>query len=298
MKDYYPYLFCQARTKEGVDTQEYLRSWSYTFDTMPRAQVGAGRSNSLFLKSADDRFILKTLPHHEVVSLRHMLRAYFHHLEENPSSRLLRFAGLHRFRRGNQYLYVIIMTNIFYSPINRHIDRKYDLKGRKIKPSSERRLKKLKAKGQEPKGVIKDNQLDRVFFPHDSENLRKALTKDADFLASQNCIDYSLLVGVHLRSAGEEGEPSEQKERRNSISLLKEGIPSEGYMRNETYFIGVIDFLSRYETKKKIANCCKRFLWEPATLSTVPPKFYRDRWVAYLDKILINETKKIGRAHV
>lgn len=290
MKDYAPYLFCQARTSQGVDTQDYLKSWSYAFDTMPRAAIGAGRSNSLFLKSADDHFILKTLPHHEVVTLRHILKAYFHHLEQNPTSRLLRFVGLHRFRRANRYLYVVVMSNIFYSPINLQIDYKYDLKGRKIKPSSEKRLKSLKGKGWPQKMIIKDNQLDRVFFPQDSENLRRALTKDADFLCSQNCIDYSLLVGVHLRSNADEVE--QKGGRRNSVSLLKEGIPSDGYLRNETYFIGVIDFLSRYERKKKIANCCKSFLWEQSMLSTVPPIFYRDRWVGYLDKVLMNESKK------
>jgi len=52
-------------------------------------------------------------------------------------------------------------------------------------------------------------------------------------------------------------------------------------------------FLSRYETKKKIANRCKRFLWKPETLSTVPPLFYRNRWVAYLDKVILTDPNKI-----
>lgn len=300
MKDYFPFLFCRMRTHQGVSSSEYEKSWSYTFERMPKAEVGAGRSNSLFLKSQDERFILKTLPHHEVVTLRDILPAYFAHLERNPESRLLRFVGLHRFRRANQYLYVVVMSNIFYSPVNLHIDEKYDLKGRKIKPSSERKIKLMRA-GVLPKNtIIKDNQLERVFFPQDCEMLRKTLISDADFLNSQNCIDYSLLVGVHVRGSNSSSEEEDYKQhqqqqqqfggRRGSVSLLKEGIPSE--IRKETYFIGIIDFLSRFETKKKIANCCKRFLWESATLSTVPPLYYRDRWVKYLDAVLMGSAPK------
>ena len=52
------------RTHQGVNTDEYKKSWSYVFEEMPKPEIGAGRSNSLFLKSKDEKFILKTLPHH------------------------------------------------------------------------------------------------------------------------------------------------------------------------------------------------------------------------------------------
>ncbi len=34
---------------------------------------------------------------------------------------------------------------------------------------------------------------------------------------------------------------------------------------------GIIDCLTQYNSKKKVANFCKQMLWKTDTLSTVPP---------------------------
>ena len=59
-------------------------------------------------------------------------------------------------------------------------------------------------------------------------------------------------------------EPKEAEEYHSSLPP----VPSDEE-HQEIYFIGIIDPLSRYNTKKKIANLLKKRLWEPETLSTV-----------------------------
>jgi len=58
-----------------------------------------------------------------------------------------------------------------------------------------------------------------------------------------------------------------------------EGLP-------EIYTVGIIDFLSRYQTfKKQTAHFFKSFLWTDDELSTVNSEFYSRRFENYLDVI-------------
>jgi len=50
----------------------------------------------------------------------------------------------------------------------------------------------------------------------------------------------------------------------------------------EIYFFGIIDCLTYYGWKKKVAHCCKRILWKKETLSTIPPECYRKRFSSFI----------------
>lgn len=56
---------------------------------------------------------------------------------------------------------------------------------------------------------------------------------------------------------------------------------------DEIYFIGIIDCLTSYILKKKIAFAFKRILWDPETLSTVKAKFYARRFYDFMTHQLL-----------
>jgi len=125
--------------------------------------------------------------------------------------------GLHRIQKGKVggYIYLVVAINILYSPQGLTMDLKFDLKGRKPKREIDQ-LPKEAAKGS----IWKDNQLSRRFFPdyHLRKPLLESIENDVNFLKAHDIIDYSLLVGVHLKEKAKsvEGSDTEKKEGRGN----------------------------------------------------------------------------------
>lgn len=301
MKDYFPACFRAIRQSSGITTENYVQSWSYeSFSAIPECKTGAGRSGSLFMLSADKRFMLKTLPHHEVLTLKAIIRNYRRYIHYHPDSKIMRFLALHRFRNGKHYQYLLITNNINYTN-GLSLEQRFDLKGRVIKPSSFKKIEDRRHSADgliktQADGVVKDNELQRNFCPiNGRDRLIEILQRDAAFLAEEGCIDYSLLIGVHGRipqpvedtqpkkEEGFNGRPSFEIKEQPAFELIE----GEWNGRSEVYSMGIIDFLSRWCTKKKVANFCKTFLWTPETLSTVPPAYYHKRWDEYIPHIIV-----------
>jgi len=210
--------------------------------------------------------------------------------------------------------------------------------------------------------VIKDNDLDRKFYPEEREKLISLLQRDVDFLKLHNCMDYSLLVGVHnlsgdkkkkkkkmkiimiiiikvksLRRIKKKKESKAQSEiafshlKKQHNSKNKKKFTQRKKLRNknnngnespkkrnkhkgnkklrrhhhikknifppirsssdskipEVYFVAIIDILSRYGVRKKLAHLLKSALWTDAALSTVPADYYAERYFDYVKTILI-----------
>lgn len=302
MKDYDEALFREIRKLEGISAEEYDAEWDIKPNDIVEPKYGAGRSGSLFFWSVSKRFFFKMIPHHEVQTLRAILSNYRTYIQKHPDSRLMRFFALHRFRIQNDFIYLFVGNNCFYSPRGLSVDVKYDLKGRKAKDSS---LKKKSISRPADGSIWKDNQLNRQFYPDNAVQLVETLAADAKFLASQRCIDYSLLVGVHKNnkkcplitqlsqnriSALQRLSDSKSSEKRYSFSIVDDvvgvGLPSTEGNHDEVYFFGIIDFLSRYFTKKKAAHYMKRIRWESEELSTVNPEYYQDRFTKYVPTII------------
>lgn len=318
-KDYSPEIFSDIRKSIGISTSDYVKSWTYPPDKVPQPDAGAGRSGSLFMRSVDKRFIFKTLPSHEVATLRAILPGYHAHIRDHPDSRLMRFLALHRFVVKGKYLYLVVATNILYSPLGLRIHHKFDLKGRVPKKAPEKRP-------SEPNGgVWKDNQLTRV-FKMGARDTRKTLASlryrplyrlwcfstvncheptlktslclcsrghflrsDVDFLMANDCIDYSLLVGVH--------DVDGKRDQSQKLAMLDTGlnVPAPVFEADgeELFFVGIIDFLSRYQTmKKQTAHFFKSFLWKDETLSTVPSDYYAMRFQDYVPTIVVKGTDR------
>ena len=63
-----------------------------------REMPSPGKSGSVFFLSDDDRFIIKTVSHEEMLLLLKLIPAYYVHCAENPTTLLTRFFGVHRIK--------------------------------------------------------------------------------------------------------------------------------------------------------------------------------------------------------
>lgn len=114
VSDYEPNLFKRIRDTHGVTPQDFADSWTYAIDDIPELTLGAGRSGQLFLTSADNRFLFKTVTEADLITLKAVLSDYAEYVCTRPS-RLMKFLGLLRlsFNKGTQVQYIVIATNMF-----------------------------------------------------------------------------------------------------------------------------------------------------------------------------------------
>ena len=61
-----------------------------------REMPSPGKSGSVFFLSDDDRFLIKTVSHEEMLLLLKLIPAYYRHCADNPTTLLTRFFGVHR----------------------------------------------------------------------------------------------------------------------------------------------------------------------------------------------------------
>lgn len=72
----------------------------------------------------------------------------------------------------------------------------------------------------------------------------------------------------------------------NANGILGEN-PLDG--KSEVYFFGIIDCLTNYAFKKKLANMFKQVLWDGSTLSTVESSYYAFRFNKFMTKNLLTK---------
>lgn len=151
-----PKVFSTLQRFCGVSAEDMQLDWSYSLDTLPTPSLGAGRSGSMFLFSKSRRFLVKTMPEKEALTLLRILGDYFKHITkiDKLPSRLMKIFGLYNFynHRSGKTVYLTVADNITFTPDNK-VFRIYDLKGRKTKHKAAPKVKS---------GVYKDNQLFRT----------------------------------------------------------------------------------------------------------------------------------------
>ncbi|WFD23101.1 1-phosphatidylinositol-4-phosphate 5-kinase [Malassezia equina] len=200
-KDYAPAVFRELRRHFQLDTGDYLLSLAAKYIL---SELGSpGKSGSFFYFSHDYRFIIKTIRPGEHKLFLRFLHAYYEHVQANPQTLLSQFYGLHRVKLpGRRKIHFVIMNNLF--PPHRDVHEVYDLKGSTI--SREQTSSK-------PSAVLKDtNWLKRgraiELGPAKRAIFEQQLRRDVALLQRLRIMDYSLLIGLHDLSLGNECDPS------------------------------------------------------------------------------------------
>uniref|UniRef100_A0A672I8Z5 Phosphatidylinositol 5-phosphate 4-kinase type-2 gamma n=1 Tax=Salarias fasciatus TaxID=181472 RepID=A0A672I8Z5_SALFA len=168
------------------------------------------------------------------------------------------------------------------------------------------------------------NNMQKVYVSDEQkEKFMEKLNRDVEFLVQLKIMDYSLLLGIHdvgraERAEDEEDEaPAEDEDdgengaAAGSYGTSPEGIagyltscrplgPGEfdpyvdvyavhscpGAPQREVYFMGLIDVLTQYDTKKKAAHAAKTVKHGAgAEISTVHPEQYAKRFRDFISNI-------------
>lgn len=287
-KDYFPEVFRDLRSMFGISQAEYLISFQ---DEVGVRQYGSsGKSGSCFYYSNDQKFIIKTVHHSEHLHLRKILKQYYYYVKKNPNTFICQFYGLHRLKvptpTGSEKIHILVMNNIF--PPNKKMHRTYDLKGSTLGRRTTR-----------PDACQKDlNFLENREQLHLSTSKRvefmSQLTKDINLLKTLNTMDYSLLLGIHDISQGIEdqqayglylGASVTESYQRNKLLDSNGGIRAVGDNNenlNLVYYLGVIDCLTNYSTRKRLETFFRSLKHDRHIISAVPPDEYSRRFLEFI----------------
>ena len=152
-------------------------------------------------------------------------------------SYLDRFFGLHSIKLYNLTIYFVVTKYIFVR--NCEPSEKYDIKGSWIDRHTNHHVDRGKQ--------MKDEDLHKKLLlePMMANNMYQQLRDDAQFLQSENIMDYSLLVGIYyVRMHNKHSKQHSKYHTRLSRLSRQSGMPSEDY----TYGIYGDDVTSNFDS--------------------------------------------------
>ncbi|KAI8054171.1 uncharacterized protein B0P05DRAFT_591564 [Gilbertella persicaria] len=161
-----------------------------------------GKSGSAFLKTKDDRLLMKQLSKYELDAFLRFAPAYFQYMSEAFFSELptvlAKIFGFYSIGYKNSAtgksmrMDVLVMENLFYQ---RNVKKIFDLKG-------SMRNRHVQSTGKQDEVLLDENLVELIYQSplfiraHSKEILRSSLHNDTLFLSNRNVMDYSLLVGI------------------------------------------------------------------------------------------------------
>ncbi|KAE8657677.1 Phosphatidylinositol 4-phosphate 5-kinase 10 [Hibiscus syriacus] len=192
-KDYCPRAFRLIQELDNIDKDDYMIL--VCSDETIRKVTSTSRPGNMFLFSNDTGFAIKTLRKSEVKILLEMLPGYYSHLKRFRNTVLNKLYGVHAVTPfGGTKAYFVVVANIFKSDLYMH--RCYDLKG----SLQGRKLEKMRYRD---KILHKESDLDFIFYikPLVRQRLLKQIQHDCAFLEATGIMDYSLMLGLHVKES-------------------------------------------------------------------------------------------------
>jgi 1-phosphatidylinositol-3-phosphate 5-kinase len=253
-KIFYAESFDALRRKCGA-SERFVESLSRCLEWDSKG----GKTKSLFLKTLDDRFVLKSLSPVEVNSFFKFAPDYFafvHAMLFNGlPSVMAKMFGLFQVTIRNAASgiefnwFMLVMENLFY---DRTTNRRFDLKG-------SMRNRKIESTGERDEVLLDENLVDIIFEKpifareHTLKLLKASVWNDTLFLSKQNVMDYSLMAGF-------------EDEAREIV-------------------VGVIDCIRTYTWDKKLETWIKDRGKNKPTVTS--PRDYRNRFRVAMSKYML-----------
>ena len=299
-----PKCFAMIREKLGVDP-EHLRLSIEQCDW--RRAASPGKSEAVMFYFGD--YVLKTVKNVEASFLKSTyIPAFTTYASNNPHTLLPHFMTFFSvtWLLKRQTFTFVLMKNVFST--RHYINAIYDLKGSTVGREAAREEDgggrsevKRTAYGAL---LLKDNDLPRQLIycgPLRRAVLIAQLQADTSFLQSVNIVDYSLMVGVRSRVVSKGGSEEQRAAaymdvngsciRSSNGGLLSLAIYDEHDMntvREDTYYVGIIDCLQPYNSSKKLEHFAKGLLmYDRHKISVVPPEEYAERLCRLIDRISV-----------
>lgn len=161
-----------------------------------------GKTKSVFLKTLDDRFVLKSLSPIETQAFLRFAPAYFRIMSESlfhdlPSV-IAKMLGFYQIIIKNSVTgiefnwFLLVMENLFY---DRSPTRIFDLKG-------SMRNRRIESTGEQNEVLLDENMVEFIYESplfsreHSKKLLRASVWNDTLFLSRQNVMDYSLMIAI------------------------------------------------------------------------------------------------------
>ena len=257
-KIFYAESFDALRRRCGV-AERFVESLSrcLKFDSK------GGKTKSLFLKTLDNRFYIKSLQEVELKAFTKFAPDYFafmsYTLFHGVPSVIAKMFGLFQVSIKNPATgmdfsyYLLVMENLFYE---RNPNRRFDLKG-------SMRNRKIESTGQPDEVLLDENLVETIFESplfvreHARKLLQASVWNDTMWLCKQNVMDYSLMAGF-------------DDERKELI-------------------VGIIDCIRTYTWDKKLESWIKDRGKNKPTITS--PKDYRNRFrVSMMQYVLVSPT--------
>ncbi|KAI7100286.1 hypothetical protein KC340_g5518 [Hortaea werneckii] len=244
-KIFYAESFDALRRRCGV-AERFVESMSrcLKFDSK------GGKTKSLFLRTLDQRFIIKSLQEVELKAFTKFAPDYFafmsYTLFHGVPSVIAKMLGLFQVTIKNPQTgvdfsyYLLVMENLFYE---RNPNRRFDLKG-------SMRNRKIESTGQPDEVLLDENLVETIFEKplfvreHARKLMQASVWNDTMWLCKQNVMDYSLMAGFD----------DEKKE----------------------IIVGIIDCIRTYTWDKKLESWIKDRGKNKPTITS--PKDYRNRF--------------------
>jgi len=244
-------------------------------------------SGSTFLKTVDDRYLLKAVPKSEFWAFHERAPTYFHYVSNSPTpipSVLVKILAAvmveYKTAEGRTtQQFLLVQENLFFG---RNVTRMCDLKGA-------RRNRGAGADGEGDDGTVLDENLFRfnhgypLLLSEDAKTrLTRALWNDTLFLASINVMDYSLLVGMVQTSAPADADAASAAGGGagggSSITVEHDG-------ESWTLMVGVIDYCRQYTWREEAE-------WRIKNATVTKPQHYKRRFREALHRYFMPSIEK------
>ena len=196
-KVFFAEQFDAVRRKCGVD-ERIVESLSRCL----KWDSKGGKTKSVFLKTLDDRLVLKSLSTIETQAFLRFAPAYFRIMSEalfhELPSVIAKMLGFYQIIIKNPVTgtefnwFLLVMENLFY---DRTPTRIFDLKG-------SMRNRRIKSTGEQNEVLLDENMVEFIYESplfsreHSKRILRASVWNDTLFLSRQNVMDYSLMIAI------------------------------------------------------------------------------------------------------